>query len=163
MDSVGNALRTGCEAMIGSLWNKLIKFHRSRLIYALLDHSKEDYQRNFDTQFSSAKMLSDFVGMIVRFAFVMFAAQYFLKVAPQEEWLISKYALGLCGTFALGLMFVLGGRIMLIILMYEARDLHVHRARWVRVIFLCISMIVTATLYYGMYTLAKSLVAMKSL
>lgn len=146
--------------MFKNIWYKFAEFHKSRLIVNLLDHTKEDYQRNFDAQFLAAKTLSDFVGMIVRFAFVVFVAQYFLIRAPQANG-IASYALGLSGVFAVGLMLSLGGRIMVIILMYESRDLHVHPRKWVRAIFLIFALLTTAALYYGMYDLAQSLVAMK--
>jgi hypothetical protein len=135
-------------------WNWLADFHRERFIGNL---SKEDHEARFQYDFTNAKTLSDFIGMIVRFSFATFAWKYFLQRAPQMDG-IYRWAMGMCFVFACGVAFVLGARIFAIILFYETRALHKQTHKVLNVIQFVVATVTAFALWYGINDLVASLI-----
>src|SRR5436305_7569588 len=114
---------TKIRLLFQQLKNATLTFVRERLVFNLAAHSKEEYELNFNDHFSKAKALSDFIGMIVRYSFANFAAAYFLKRANESDG-IRGAALSFCSIFTLGLTIAIGARIYILVVLYQASDVH---------------------------------------
>jgi hypothetical protein len=112
--------------------------------------SSENLQIYAKGQFDKTKALSDFVGMIVRFAFANAAFGFFAKRAKETTGLES-FVFGLCSTASFGLWAVLGGGIASIIFAYEMRAVSGNGKSHllVRWIFAIIAIGWTLALWYG--------------
>jgi hypothetical protein len=120
--------------------------------------SSENLQIYAKNQFDKTKALSDFVGMIVRFAFAIAAFSYFARRSKETTGLES-FVFGLCSTASIGLWAVLGGGIASIIFAYEMRavsdDGKSHfLVRW---LFLILAIGWTAALWYGINDLVYAI------
>jgi hypothetical protein len=132
------------------------EFHRTRLISNITSHSKEEYENNVRNNFDAAKRLSDFVGMIVRFAFLQAALSYFMRKAVDSPG-ATGYVLGFCAVSVFGLLIALGIRIFYVILLYEASDIHRDSRRWVKYALFVFALAHSVALWYGMRVLVSDL------
>ncbi len=107
---------------IGRWLSQIREFHRSRLLTNLGSLSSEEYQGQVRANFEAGKSLSDFVSMIINFAFLQAAFTYFMRKAPTTQG-FDSYVLGICAVAALVLLVVLGGHIFMAIFLYQARDI----------------------------------------
>src|SRR5258708_6056025 len=73
--------------------------------------TKEDVEERLAYNFNKAKTLSDFIGMIVRFAFANFAVAYFIKRSAEVRG-FEGYVLGFCATMSAGLLLVFGASLV---------------------------------------------------
>jgi hypothetical protein len=112
--------------------------------------SSENLEAYAKRQFDKTKALSDFVGMIVRFAFANAAFGFFAKRAKETAGLES-FVFGLCSTASFGLWAVLGGGIASIIFAYEMRAVSDDGTsyRLVRWLFAILAICWTLALWYG--------------
>src|SRR4051794_8226780 len=88
--------------------------------------SKADARQLLDKGFDRTKRTSDFIGMIVRFAFVSYATQFFFSAswAPKAgpmAWLYG-WAMGVSAMFSFGLMIFFAAQIFGIIYQYLLVD-----------------------------------------
>ena len=148
---------TYMKDFINKQWQRVIAFHKGRRVTAILD-LKDDalFEVEYDKIFDSGKRLSDFVGMIVRLAFVQFAWRYFFYAAPNVSG-IYKFILGFCGVSALGLTAILGARIATIIFLWEASDFRKTSGPIGRKVILAIAIASTIVLYLGTQYLVSDL------
>ena len=109
-----------------------------------------------DVQFESAKRLSDFVGMIIRFAFANFATLYLLTKATTVPG-VSGWALAVSGGFAAAITVVFGIKLYIIILLNEARGVAAFSSKWAKIISIVLTLITVGLLQYGITDLVKSL------
>lgn len=101
--------------LIRKAFGKLSEYHNSRFV---VGSSDEAFKLRSDRVFDQAKKLSDFVGMIVRLAFLQLAYRYFLIISPKTEG-IYGYIFGFCAVSAFGLTIMLGIRIIQVIFLWE--------------------------------------------
>jgi hypothetical protein len=116
-------------------------------------HADELRNHNFDL----AKRGSDFVGILVRFAFVYYAIAFFLNRSVAEQGSLRTYVFGLCATLSCGFAIVFGGRIFMIIYANELRHVVVYHNRIARVVALGFAILTTAAIWYGINELVTSL------
>lgn len=140
------------------LWSTVRDFYNTRLITNLISQNKDDYNSNAQRNFDAAKKLSDFVGMIVRYAFAQGATTYFFKKLETATG-AGRYALWLCAIFAFFLTLVLGIRILWIIVLYEAEDIHATENVWGRRLFFLCALIQGFALWYGVRMLVNDIAA----
>lgn len=106
--------------------------------------------------FTEAKQLSDFIGMIVRLSFVIFALNFFLVGAPNVGG-VTSYVFGFCAVTALGLTINLANKIMKIIYFWEIRDITVSENSYIKVFFMLFALTSTLIGYVGIFKLARTI------
>jgi hypothetical protein len=137
-------------------WRALLKVLRSHLLLKMTKFDKAAYEKQFTDYFDSAKRLSDFVGMFVRFSFTMFAALYFYEKYQAATGAL-RFILASTGAIAVLLGTVLAANMSMLILMYASTDvLHVQN-RWAKILLLVISVAITVVLLCGVLLLVKDL------
>jgi hypothetical protein len=134
---------------------------KSRFASGISFLSQRD-EDSFEATFNSAKKLSDFVGMIIRLSFVMFAQLYFLHLSQTTAFPMSFVA-GFCFVSATWLIFALAGKIVIIILDYEWREVPRIRGNVGKFIILTFGLLSTIIAYVGIYQMARSIALASSL
>lgn len=123
-------------------------------------------ETEFETErslvFDSAKRASDFVGMIVRLAFLQFAFFYFLKASPTTEGILG-YALGLCAVSSFGMSIYMARAIMRIIFLWEIRDVRRNELVWMKVILFVFALASTLCIYFAVMHLVSAIASSNAL
>jgi hypothetical protein len=119
--------------------------------------TKEAADAHRNRIFDEAKRLSDFIGMIVRLAFLFYAVSYFTSQMFAHGDTLKGYAFGLCLTVSLGLSGIFGGQIFAIIYIHHLRDVSVQTNRWVRIAMFVSTVIVAGALWFGIVQLISAL------
>jgi hypothetical protein len=114
--------------------------------------TKEDVEERLAYNFNKAKTLSDFIGMIVRFAFANFAVAYFIKRSAEVRG-FEGYVLGFCATMSAGLLLGFGASLVRVILVYEMQSVSAWKGTAARVIFIVLGLLSTACIWYGVMDL----------
>jgi hypothetical protein len=135
-------------------WNWLAETHRERFIGNL---TEEDHQLNFRTHFDRAKLLSDFIGVIVRLSFATFAWKYFLERASETDG-IRNWAFNICFYFAVGVTIALSAHISAIIMFYETKAVPKQTNKVWKLTSVTIALMTTFALWYGINDLVASLI-----
>jgi hypothetical protein len=118
--------------------------------------TKDNVDNLVKANFEKAKAISDFVGMIVRFAFVVAATAFFFR-RSQEVKGFGGYLLGVCATVASGLTVVFGYRIMMLVVAYEQRSTHAWKSTWARLIGFIFGVLMATSIWYGIVDIVKVL------
>jgi len=113
----------------------------------------ETNEHRADQIFSEAKKLSDFIGMIVRLAFTLFAFHFFMLKAPQIGGL-TGFVFGISAINAFGLSVVLANKIMRIIYYWEMIAVAKAQSRHFRALLLFFALCSTLVAYYGIFKMA---------
>lgn len=121
-----------------------------------LSVSPSDNDERAERIYNEGKKLSDFVGMIVRLAFTLFAFQYFSAKAAEVDGLIA-FVYGLCTVSAFGLTAALAGKIFRIIYFWEVRDVVNAPSRYMKLLFLIFALSSTAITYFGLFIMARDI------
>jgi hypothetical protein len=107
--------------------------------------------------FDQAKRVSDFIGMIVRLAFMFYASSYFGAQVSANLNTLKGFAFGLCWIIALGVSVVFGGQIFAIIYIHHLRDAAVQTNRWIRILMLISALATSGALWFGIVELISAL------
>jgi len=111
-----------------------------KLIISRVGHSTEDADVSIKYHFDKAKILSDFIGMIIRLAYVIgFTAFVYTKSQKDISYII---LLLLC----MCILFAMFYRIYIIIFQYFARDMTFHSSVLLRLITYIAALYLTYTL-----------------
>lgn len=112
-----------------SRWERVKRFHNSRVLTTLIQATKEELVRDFDYNFAEGKKVSDFVGMIIRWSFAIFASLYLYKKSMSFG---GTYGIvqAICGTFWLILTIMLTTRIFVVAVLFQASDIRYHEGKW---------------------------------
>ncbi|MDP2733779.1 MAG: hypothetical protein Q8O63_11825 [Hoeflea sp.] len=137
-------------------WENFLGSFPGRRFTSITAHNAEDYEKIARQNFESAKKLSDFVGMIVRFAFLNAAINYFSKKAIENDgWL--GFIFGCCTISTIGLTVALSIRIFWIVLLFESFDIHKQNqklAKWMLYLF---AIATTGMIFFGIHVLVNDL------
>jgi hypothetical protein len=112
----------------------------------------------YEHHLGQAKVLSDFIGMIMRFGFAIFATGYFFKRASELQG-FDRWCLNVTTFTCLGLTIAFGYRLGVVILLHEMRSVPAARRTWSRMLFALLAIMTASSLSYGMMDLAKALSA----
>ena len=124
--------------------------------------SEAEFEAERNTVFDSAKRVSDFVGMIVRLAFLQFVFLFFLNEAPKAGGVFG-FALGLCAVSSLGLSIYLARGIMRIVFLWELRDARRAEPAWAKAMFFVFALITTLCIYGAMIHLVAKIASSNAL
>ncbi|WP_421857461.1 hypothetical protein [Oricola sp.] len=137
-------------------------WHSDRMLVRLFNADEEGIKGETKTIFEEAKLVSDFVGMIVRFTFIVFGTGYFFaKLASAEGYLGRAINFACWGVFLM-LAIALGSRIVAVVLTYLAVDMAHTKSRSGKLLVFVCSVILASAVYLGIYGLAKDLAAASS-
>ena len=140
---------------IRRLWQNIVAFHNGRLISSITSFTKEQHEQELATQFEKAKRLSDFVGIIIRWSFVMFATLYFLRRYSLSENIFIGLLYFLCGWWA-GLMTIyFSVRVQIIVLLWWSDSVPMHSSMLGKRISLALSILFTGVGAFGIYQLVS--------
>ena len=116
-----------------------------------------------DKAFDRAKRTSDFIGMVVRFAFANYAVAYFFnawKVAPNGPGVgdhLHKWALAISSMVTLGLMVYFGWQIFEVITAHFMRDAASQRGRTSRIIIFISVTVTSIAIWVGINELVSAI------
>lgn len=137
-------------------WQQIVAFHKTRLIFNLVDADREKIDSNFKVHFDDAKRASDFVGMVVRLTFLLFATIYLLRLAATEPWYTS-IPISFAATNCAILMLYLSGKMSIVIFLFFATDVHPRESRRIRIFFLVCSYLMMTVLFYSIWRIVQAL------
>ena len=121
-----------------------------------------EFEAERNAAFDSAKRASDFVGMIVRLAFLQFASFYFLKEAPETEGIVS-YALGMSAVSCFGLTIWMARAIFRIVFLWEIKDTRHAPPGMVRAIMVMLALVATVAIYFAVMHLVSAIASSNAL
>ena len=138
--------------------------HKSTIIgLALGESSPADWDGLLKAALDKAKMLSDFVGVIMRAGFVFLFFQFFSHMAKTADSQISKGALEINSWLCLVLYFIMLFRLNDIIIAYFLKDTSYHSRRLYKITLTITSFATTASIGYGINLFAKTFASISSL
>lgn len=137
-------------------WQQIVTFHKTRLIFSLVDADREKIDSNFKVQFDDAKRASDFVGMVVRLTFLLFATIYLVRLAATEPW-YSAVPISFAVTNCAILIVYLASKMSIIIFLFFATDAYPRESRRQRIFFLASSYVVMIVLFYSIWRIVQAL------
>lgn len=140
------------------IWTGFVEFNRERLIPASINYDAADHRRNFDASFDSAKRLSDFIGMVVRLAFVAFAAAYFYTKSRDTKGLLG-FVFGYCAVCSIGLGLALGRKVLILVYLWDIREIPVVKGRIGKFVIAAFGVATVAMIYVGCFELIKDMAA----
>ncbi|MFC4623959.1 hypothetical protein ACFO1V_01725, partial [Daeguia caeni] len=93
-------------------------------LFSLLRHeNREDLEKKAQENFDAIKQLSDFVSVLIRFAFIV-AASSFLMDKALEIGGLRGLVLGICAVSAYAITIIFAFRIFLVIYHFEQREIY---------------------------------------
>lgn len=144
---------------LGKAWNNFRAYNKDRLIMSLMSNDGERHKTAFDQMFEKGKRTSDFVGMIVRSGFALFAAQYFwqkYRSATEDFW---RIVMMYCAVASTLLAISLIVSVVWIVTLYQAREVPTQRSMVGKWISLIVALGTTVMFYLGGYELIKEVAA----
>lgn len=139
------------------MWKGIVTFHNSRLIANLTKLSEEQYKANLESNFSAAKRLSDFIGLIIRWSFAQFAGYYFYQASHSTEFWLTKFVFGYCALMAFVVAIYMGVYVATLTLLYWASDVLAQGSRWMRYLTVVFSFALTGMLWFGLWGMVKEI------
>jgi hypothetical protein len=127
-----------------------------------LTMTDSEFESERNSVFDSAKRASDFVGIIVRLAFLQFASFYFLKEAPETEGIMG-YALGLSAVSCFGLTIWMARAIFRIVFLWEIKDTRRAPPGIVRAIMVLFALVTTVAIYFAVMHLVSAIASNNAL
>lgn len=121
-----------------------------------------EFEAERNAVFDSAKRASDFVGMIVRLAFLQFAFLYFLRMAPKADGIVS-FALGMSAVSCFGLAVWMARAIFRIIFLWEIKDTRQAPPGLVRGILAAAALAATIGIYFAIWHLVGAIASSNAL
>ena len=146
----------------GMLWKRIGDRLRASLGAQLIHLSQEDYANLIETEFDKAKKLSDFVGIVIRLAFAMFAAFFFFQRWHNEpNWVLNSpyFAGGVCAGI---ISFALMGHVLMLSFHYFAKDLAGQKRRVMKMLVVVLAVLVSLATFVGIIMLTMELAAQMS-
>jgi hypothetical protein len=119
--------------------------------------SPQELTQEIERDFDRAKRMSDFIGMIVRFAIACYATSYFWSQFIKKQDFPWSYVVGVCMTAAFAFTVLFGFRIGSIITLYSIRDTGNIKNRVFRAMTFVMSTAAGISLLYGILDFALSL------
>ena len=150
---MGEAVREKIKAF----WSRIADFHQDRLIGLIWSGDQERLRRALSAAFDEGKKLSDFIGMIVRMVFVLFAALFLLKSASLTGGL-QGFALGIGGIYAGAVTAFLASSVFRIILLWNLTwEDWGDAAPWNRAILVSLSILSAVAVGVGVWSVVEAL------
>lgn len=138
--------------------SKFNSFFRTTLIYkAIAGSTEEDWIAEQKIAFDSAKLLSDFAGMLVRLGFLWLAFEFFSFEAQKLDLWPQGWVLGVCASFTFGLYFVLVLKVAKVVSIFWLADSAHWKSPWHRWFISIISYLQTGIAVFGISKLAQAI------
>jgi hypothetical protein len=137
-----------------ALRETLERYWNMTLFVLSFRNTKDDWDSEFRQAFDEGKRASDFVGMVIRLVFTLFATSYFLKEAPSQTSLFYKCAFGATAVSSFGLSMYLSLKIIRIISIYWHRDMAHWKSTYAKVPIFISAAILTFATWMSVWALA---------